>query len=85
MMQEYTLHIWMGFVSARSVSPTTEIVSNESRLRATFPEGILQFIFLKNTYTYTSVGCGSVVYFWFCLYIFIKYKSNLFFGQKYLI
>lgn len=55
------------------------MVSNESvDYRATFPEGIFQFIILRNTYTYTSVGYGIVVYFCFSLYIFIKKKKEAF-------
>lgn len=57
------------------------MVSNESvDYRATFPEGMFQFIVLRNTYAYTSLGWGTIVYFWFCLYVFTEiwvflYKS----------
>lgn len=50
------------------------MVSNESvDYRATFPEGIFQFIVLRNTHTYTSVGCGIDVYF-FTLHLYF-YKN----------
>lgn len=56
------------------------MVSNESvDYRATFPEGIFQFIVLRNTHTYTSVGCGIDVYF---LILHLYFYKNI---KKYLL
>jgi hypothetical protein len=54
------------------------MVSNESvDYRATFPEGIFQFIVLRNTYLYTTMGYGHVISFWFSIDTFIKIENHL--------